>query len=49
MRLYKNTKPLVRSSEGHTDFFDIVAGVLQRDTLASYMSILYLDYDLRNI
>ena len=32
--LYKNTKVNVRSPDGDTDYFDIVAGVLRRDTLA---------------
>ena len=31
MMLYKNTKVKVRSPDGDTDYFDIVAGVLQRD------------------
>ena len=31
--LYKNTKVKVSSPDGDTDFFDIVAGVLQGDTL----------------
>ena len=30
-----------------TDFFNIVAGVLQGDTLVPYMYIIYLDYILR--
>ena len=30
-----------------TDYFDIVAGVLQKDTLAPYMFIICLDYVLR--
>ena len=30
-----------------TDFFDIVAGVLQGDTLAPYVFIICLDYILR--
>ena len=30
-----------------TDYFDIVAGVLQGDTLASYLFIIYLDYMIR--
>ena len=29
MKLYKNTKVKIRSPDGDTDFFDIVAGVLQ--------------------
>ena len=43
MMLYKNTKVKVRSSDGDTDFFDIVAGVLQGDTLALYVFIICLD------
>ena len=34
-------------SDGDTDYFDIVAGVLQRDTLASYLFIICLVYVLR--
>ena len=33
MTLYKNTKVKVHSPNGDTDFFDIVAGVPQEDTL----------------
>ena len=33
--------------DGDTDYFDIVAGVLQGDTLAPYLFIIYLDYVLR--
>ena len=36
MILYRNTKVKVRSLDGDTDYFDIVAGVLQGDTLAPY-------------
>ena len=45
--LYKNTKVKVRSLEGDTDYFDIVAGVLQGDTLAPCLFIICLDYVLR--
>ena len=45
--LYRNTKVKVRSSDGDTEYFDIVAGVLQGDTLASYLFIICLDYVLR--
>ena len=31
--LYRNTKVKVRSPDGDTEYFDIVAGVLQGDTL----------------
>ena len=37
----------VHSPDGDTDYFNIVAGVLQRDTLAPYLFIIYLDYMLR--
>ena len=47
MMLYKNTIVKVRSLDGDTDYFDIVAGVLQRDTLAPYLFIICLDYVLR--
>ena len=32
--IYRNTKLKVRSPDGDTEYFDIVAGVLQGDTLA---------------
>ena len=40
-------KVKVRSPDGDTEYFDIVAGVLQEDTLASYHFIIGLDYVLR--
>ena len=45
--LYRNTKVKVRSPDGDIEYFDIVAGVLQRDTLAPYLFIICLDYALR--
>ena len=45
--LYKNTKVNVRSSGGDSDDFDIVAGVLQGDTLAPYLFIICIDFVLR--
>ena len=45
--LYRNTKVKVRSTDEDTEYFDIVAGVLQGDTLALYFFIIYLDYMLR--
>ncbi|XP_029654406.1 uncharacterized protein LOC115227817, partial [Octopus sinensis] len=45
MRLYKSTYPTVRSPDSNTDFFEIVARVLQGDTLAH--RIFCLDYVLR--
>ena len=47
MMLYKNTKVKVRSPDGDTEHFDIVAGVLHGDTLAQYLFIICLDYVLR--
>ena len=47
MILYKNTKVKVRSPDGDTEYFDIVAGVLQGDTLAPNLFIICLDYVLR--
>ena len=47
MMLYKNTKVKVRSLDRDTDYFDIVVGVLQGDTLAPYLFIICLDYMLR--
>ena len=36
----------VRSPDGDADYFDIVNDVLQGDTLAPYLFIIYLDYVL---
>ena len=45
--LYRNTKVKVRSPDGDTEYFDIIAGVQQGDTLAPYLFIICLDYVLR--
>ena len=45
--LYRNTKVKVRSPDGDTEYFDIVAGVLQGHMLAPYLFIICLDYVLR--
>ena len=45
--LYRNTKVKVRPPDGDTEYFDIVAGVLQGDTVAPYLFIICLDYVLR--
>ena len=45
--LYRNTKVKVRSPDGDTEYFDIVAGVLKGDTLAPYLFVICLDYVLR--
>ena len=47
MILYRNTKVKVLSPDGDTEYFDIVAGVLQGDTLTIYLFIICLDYVLR--
>ena len=47
MMLYRNTKVKVRSPDRDTDYFDIVAGVLQGDTLAPYLFIICLNCVLR--
>ena len=45
--LYTNTKAKVITPDGETDLFDIIAGVLQGDTLAPLLFITVLDYVLR--
>ena len=45
--LYRNTKVKIHSPDGDPEYFDIVAGVLQGDTLAPYLFIICLDYRLR--
>ena len=45
MVIYKNTKVMFRPPDGDTDFFDIVTGVLEGDTLALYMLIICRDYE----
>ena len=42
MMLYKNTKAMVRSPYGNTDFFDKIATILAGDTLSPY---LFQDYE----
>ena len=46
MILYRNMNVKVYSLDGNTEFFNIVAGVLQGDTLATYLFIICLDYVL---
>ena len=45
--MYKNTTARVKSPDGDTDFFPILAGVLQGDTLAPFLFIVTLDYAMR--
>ena len=45
--LYTNTTLTIMTPDGETDPFDIVAGILQGDTLAPFLFIVVLDYVLR--
>ena len=47
MIFYRNTKVKVHFQDGDTDCFNIVAGVLQGDTLAPYLYVICQDYVLR--
>ena len=49
MILYRNTKVKVRLLDGDTEYFDIVPGVLQGDTLAPYPFVICLDYVLKTL
>ena len=45
--MYTDTIAKVMSPDGETDFFDILAGVLQGDTLAPFLFIIVIDYIMR--
>lgn len=45
--MYEDTKAKVISPDGETKLFDILAGVLQGDTLAPYLFVIVLDYALK--
>ena len=47
MILYKSTKSMIRSSDEDTDFFDIVAGILEWNILAQFLFIICLYYVLQ--
>ena len=47
MMLFKNKNVKVRSPDGYTDYFDIAAGVLQGNSLTTYLFIICQDYVLR--
>ena len=47
MMLYNNTKGMVHSTDGDNNFFDVDAGVLQRDIIAPYLFIFWLEYELQ--
>ena len=42
-KFYENTKARVLSPDGETDYFEILAGVLQGDTLAPYLFAIVID------
>ena len=45
--MYTNTTAQVLSPGGDTGFFEILAGVVQGDTLAPYLFLIALDYVMR--
>ena len=45
--MYESTMVKVISADGETELFEILAGVLQGDTLAPYLFVIVLDYALR--
>ena len=47
--LYKNTKVMVRFPDSDTDFFNIVAGILEGNTSAPYIIIICQDYVLQTL
>ena len=47
--MYSKTRAKVITTNGETDWFDIIAGVLQVDTLAPFLFIIVLDYALRQV
>ena len=44
---YKNTKSIVRTNDGDTEFINISGGVLQGDTLAPFVFIICFEYVLK--
>ena len=47
IKLYENTKARVRTPDGDTELFLILAVVLQGDTLAPYLFVIVVDYIMR--
>jgi predicted Rdx family selenoprotein len=45
--MYDNTRAKVISPDGKTESFEILAGVLQGDTLAPYLFVIVLDFAMR--
>ena len=46
-KFYENTKVRVLTPEGETQYFDIIAGVLQGDTLAPHLLIIVINHIMR--
>ena len=46
-KLYDGTRAKVLSPDGETEYFNILAGVLQGDTLAPYLFAIVIDYLMR--
>lgn len=46
-KLYEGTRAKVLTPDGETEFFNILAGVLQGDTLAPYLFAIVIDYLMR--
>ena len=44
MMLFSSTEVKVHSLDGDTDFFDIIASLLQEETLAPHLFIICKDY-----
>ena len=44
-KIYENTRALVPSPDGETDWFVIPVGVLQGDALSPYLFIIVLHYN----
>ena len=44
MMLYKNMKTMIHLPGSDTEFFTIVTGLLQRDSLAQYMFKIWQEY-----
>ena len=44
MKLYKKMEATVGASDGDTNFFGIVIGILQGDSLTSFLFIICRDY-----
>ena len=45
--MYSNTRAKVITPDGETDWFEILAGVLQGDTLAPFLFAIVIDYAMR--